>query len=244
MILIAALGFAAVSATGPDVEPVAIEAALPESLSSRVAAAGFAAMLNPEIEVVVPDTQATFAVEASPAPRSEPAPTTTTTTTTTTSTTAPPATTTTTTAAPPPTTTTTTAAPPPTTTTTTTTPPAATTTTAPTPTTTAPPADGGPRDVEEWRSLVAEHFPAELVDEALSVMRCESLGDPLAYNSSSGASGLFQFIPGTWSWASPNAGFGGASPFEPDANIGTAAWLVQTSIDQGKDAWVHWSCKP
>jgi soluble lytic murein transglycosylase-like protein len=104
--------------------------------------------------------------------------------------------------------------------------------------------DGGPRDVEEWRSLVSQFFPAERVDEALSVMRCESLGDPLAYNSSSGASGLFQFIPGTWGWASPNAGYGGASPFDAEANIATAAWLVQSSIDQGKSAWVHWSCKP
>ena len=91
---------------------------------------------------------------------------------------------------------------------------------------------------------MSQHFPTELVDEALSVMRCESLGDPLAYNSSSGASGLFQFIPGTWGWASPNAGYSGASPFEPEANVATAAWLVQTSIDQGKDAWVHWTCKP
>ncbi|MCP3998243.1 MAG: lytic transglycosylase domain-containing protein [bacterium] len=104
--------------------------------------------------------------------------------------------------------------------------------------------DGGPRDVEEWRSLVSQFFPAERVDEALRVMRCESLGDPLAYNSSSGASGLFQFIPGTWGWASPHAGYTGASPFDPEANVATAAWLVQTSIDQGKSAWIHWSCKP
>lgn len=110
--------------------------------------------------------------------------------------------------------------------------------------TTLPPVAGGARDVEEWRSLVEVYFTAELVDGALAVMRCESLGDPLAYNPTSGASGLFQFIPSTWAWASPDAGFSGASPFEPDANIGSAAWLAQRSIDQGRDPWVQWSCKP
>jgi soluble lytic murein transglycosylase-like protein len=88
------------------------------------------------------------------------------------------------------------------------------------------------------------YFAAELVDDALEVMRCESRGDPLAYNSSSGASGLFQFIPSTWAWAAPDAGFAGASPFEAEANVGTTAWLVKRSIDQGKDPWTHWSCKP
>jgi soluble lytic murein transglycosylase-like protein len=98
--------------------------------------------------------------------------------------------------------------------------------------------------VEEWRYLVEQYFAADLVDEALAVMRCESLGDPLAYNPASGASGLFQFIPSTWAWASDGAGFAGASPFDPGANVGSAAWLVQRSIDQGKDAWTHWTCKP
>ena len=84
----------------------------------------------------------------------------------------------------------------------------------------------------------------DLIDEALLVIRCESRGDPLAYNQVSGASGLFQFIPSTWAWAAPNAGFPGASPFEPDANVGAAAWLTQRSINQGKNPWAHWSCRP
>ena len=92
--------------------------------------------------------------------------------------------------------------------------------------------------------MVAQYFPEDLVDGALSVIACESHGDPLAYNPYSGASGLFQFILGTWDWASSNAGFGGASPFEPDANIASAAWLVQHSMDQGNDPWDHWACKP
>ena len=81
-------------------------------------------------------------------------------------------------------------------------------------------------------------------DYLLSTAMRESSLKPQAKSKTSSASGLFQFIPGTWGWASPNAGYAGASPFEPEANVATAAWLVQTSIDQGKDAWVHWTCKP
>ncbi len=82
------------------------------------------------------------------------------------------------------------------------------------------------------------------MDEALSVIRCESNGDPLAVNPRSNASGLFQFLPGTWAWASTLAGWGGANVFNPEANVAVAAWLVQDSIDRGKDPWVHWTCKP
>ena len=241
MILIAALGFAAVGADTPrQQETTPVVNVLPASLSARVAAASFSAVLNPEISqtAVVEETVAA-PVEQAAAPRVEP--TTVTTTTApppTTTTTAAPATTTT--ASPPPTTTTT--APPPSTTTTAA--PATTTTAAAVTTTTEPPVEGGSRDVAEWRPLAELYFPSELFDEALSVIRCESKGDPLAYNPRSGASGLFQFIPGTWSWASVNAGFSGASPFNPEANVGTAAWLVQTSLNQGNDAWSHWSCKP
>jgi hypothetical protein len=119
-----------------------------------------------------------------------------------------------------------------------------TSTTAATTTTQPPPDTGGPRDVEEWRPLVEQYFPPEIVDDALKVMKCESKGDPAAYNSRSGASGLFQFIPNTWNWASSKAGWAGASPFDPEANTASAAWLVNWSLDRGKDAWAHWSCKP
>lgn len=98
--------------------------------------------------------------------------------------------------------------------------------------------------MEEWRPLVEQYFPPELVEEALSVIDCESNGDPLAVNSRSGASGLFQFMPGTWTWASSLAGWDGANVFLPEANIAVAAWLVQDSIDRGNPAWTHWTCKP
>jgi len=137
-----------------------------------------------------------------------------------------------------PRTTTTTRAPTPTTTTTQAPPP-------PTTTTTAPPNDGGgPRPAENWRGLVSQYFPSDLVNEALSIIQCESKGDPSAYNSRSGASGLFQFIPGTWANVSPKAGWGGASPFDPEANVASAAWLVDYSINNGQYRWYHWTCRP
>ena len=105
---------------------------------------------------------------------------------------------------------------------------------------------GGHGNVEGWRPLVAQYFPDHQVESALSVMRCESNGDPNAVNSRSGASGLFQFMPGTWNWASAQGGFGGYSPFHAEANIASAAWLVEYSTQTGhpRGPWGHWTCRP
>lgn len=132
-------------------------------------------------------------------------------------------------------------------TTTTTSPPGTTATTTTTTVTTDP--GGGeypwspPPEVEQWRSLVAQHFPANRVDEALHIMSCESLGDPEAYNPYSGASGLFQFIPSTWATASVSAGYAGASAFDPVANTASAAWLAGEYERLGLYYWQAWSCK-
>ena len=59
------------------------------------------------------------------------------------------------------------------------------------------------------------------VQWAINVAYCESRYHPNSVNSESGASGLFQFMPSTWSgtpWASQ-------SPFDPVANAQAAAWL-------------------
>ncbi|MGQ0848709.1 MAG: transglycosylase SLT domain-containing protein [Actinomycetota bacterium] len=114
------------------------------------------------------------------------------------------------------------------------------------PTATTVPGAGKPLKpaVERWRSLVASHFRSEWVDSALRIMQCESLGDPGAYNPYSGASGLFQFLPGTWAVVSPKAGFGGASAFDPEANTVSAAWLANYYEGQGKSPWTPWHCKP
>jgi uncharacterized protein YraI len=60
--------------------------------------------------------------------------------------------------------------------------------------------------------------PAE---DMIRVAACESVWDPNAVNSSSGASGLFQFMPGTW-LSTPYAD---QSIFDPVANARAAAWM-------------------
>ena len=123
-----------------------------------------------------------------------------------------------------------------------------TTTRPPSTNTTTTSGGGGTRTftptVERWRSLVGQYFPTNMVDDALAVIYCESRGNPDAYNPYSGASGLFQFIPGTWAVASVKAGFSGASAFEPEPNVASAWWLVSYYQSRGKPSWAAWSCQP
>ena len=53
-----------------------------------------------------------------------------------------------------------------------------------------------------WRPLVRRFWPASLVERALRVIRAESGGRPTARNGS-GASGLFQLLPGPAGWWIP-----------------------------------------
>lgn len=101
------------------------------------------------------------------------------------------------------------------------------------------------RGAESWRWLVERYFPEGLVDEALAIIQCESRGNPDAENPRSTATGLFQFLSSTWTWASAEAGWAGASRYDPEANTAVAAWLVQTSIETGHryGRWGHWECR-
>lgn len=126
--------------------------------------------------------------------------------------------------------------------------PSPTTTSPPTTTTTTAASGGGgpwdhPPEVERWRSLVQQFFPANRVEEALRIIDCESNGDPDAYNPYSGASGLFQFLPSTWATTAPKAGYGGASIFDPEANTASAAWLANRYEELGQYYWQAWSCR-
>jgi uncharacterized protein YraI len=58
-------------------------------------------------------------------------------------------------------------------------------------------------------------------EDMLRVAKCESVLDPSNVNSSSGASGLFQFMPGTW-LTTP---FADQDIFDPVANANAAAWM-------------------
>ena len=69
------------------------------------------------------------------------------------------------------------------------------------------------------------------VQWAMNVAYCESRYHPNSVNSSSGASGLFQFLPSTWAFT-PYAGY---SPFDPKYNALAAAWLYQRD---GPSQWV------
>jgi hypothetical protein len=100
-----------------------------------------------------------------------------------------------------------------------------------------------PPHIEQWRPLVEQFFPAIRVNEALAILRCESNGDPDAYNPYSGASGLFQFLPSTWASTAPKAGYAGASVFDPEANAASAAWLANRYQQLGQYYWQAWSCR-
>lgn len=88
--------------------------------------------------------------------------------------------------------------------------------------------------VGRWQYLVERYFPASEIDKAMRVMYCESRGNPDATNESSGAGGLFQHLPQYWSSRSQAAGFAGASVYNAEANVATAAWLLTR---QGWGAW-------
>jgi hypothetical protein len=103
------------------------------------------------------------------------------------------------------------------------------------PRTAAPPGGntGMGTNVEQWRPLVEAHFGAN-TDGALRVMDCESGGNPTAYNTSSGASGLFQFLGSTWRRVG-----GEGDVFDPAENIARAATLSKGGTD-----WRQWTCQP
>jgi len=94
----------------------------------------------------------------------------------------------------------------------------------------------GPSEIESVIRAAAVTWDAD-VDQLLRIAWCESRYNPAAYNASSGASGLFQFISGTWAINSVRAGYGGASVFDPVANANTAAMMFASGQAR------QWACK-
>jgi len=72
---------------------------------------------------------------------------------------------------------------------------------------------------------------AAAVQWAMNVAWCESRYHPNSVNTSSGAAGLFQFLPSTWS----GTPYASQSPFDPRANAFAAAWLYS---HYGPGRWV------
>ena len=104
-------------------------------------------------------------------------------------------------------------------------------------------------EVDRWPPVVEEalesyEIESEL-DDFMRVMHCESRGDPLALNDRvysnplDQASGLMQHMPRWWEWRAEQAGYKGASPFNPIANIYVSAWLLALPNIGG---WSHWEC--
>ena len=98
-------------------------------------------------------------------------------------------------------------------------------------------------NVERWRDDVAAAIaayggPASDVDLFLTIMHRESRGQPEATNPTSGAAGLMQHMPQYWDQRAISAGYAGASPYDPIANINVSAWLLYQATGGG---WGHWS---
>ncbi|TME41417.1 MAG: hypothetical protein E6I57_04635 [Chloroflexi bacterium] len=97
----------------------------------------------------------------------------------------------------------------------------------------APPVPG---DIASIIRSAAANWGAD-PDQLLRVAWCESRYNPSAYNPSSGASGLFQFLASTWAANSVRAGYAGASPFDAVANANTAAYMFANGQAR------QWSCR-
>lgn len=112
----------------------------------------------------------------------------------------------------------------------------------------------GDRDEELWRSLVDEYFgDIGETNNALTIIACESNGDPFAVNPNGNVpKGLWQFIPTTWDWATEaNGAWTNEHRFHPRAATATARWLYDWADDRtrqdgsdgkGFDPWVHCRC--
>ena len=105
-----------------------------------------------------------------------------------------------------------------------------------------------PRHVEEWRPLVATWFRSGDVDRVLTIIACESSGDPHAWNPlrtpHGHATGLLQHLEDYWPERAQNArqaGYGNEGDiWSPDDQAAVSAWLAYNT-PQGFD---HWVCNP
>jgi surface rod structure-forming protein G/transglycosylase-like protein with SLT domain/uncharacterized protein DUF348 len=93
-----------------------------------------------------------------------------------------------------------------------------------------------PAEIEAVIRAAAARYGAD-PEQLLRVAWCESKYNPNAYNVSSGASGLFQFMPRTWAANSVRVGYDGASPFDPVAAANVAAWMFANGSAS------LWTCK-
>jgi hypothetical protein len=82
-------------------------------------------------------------------------------------------------------------------------------------------------------------LPSQVSPRVACIIRVESRGDPTAHNRS-GASGLGQFLPGTW--ASTPQGRAGLSVYNPDANRAAINWMLSVGRASEFDAVRFYGC--
>jgi soluble lytic murein transglycosylase-like protein len=81
-------------------------------------------------------------------------------------------------------------------------------------------------------------WPADQVDELLSVAWCESRFRVEA--NGWGALGLMQIMP---FWFE-SVGIDPAQAFDPATNLKVAYHIYQNDLKNGYDEWASWTCKP
>ncbi len=79
---------------------------------------------------------------------------------------------------------------------------------------------GGSNDIIAIITAAARRY-GQSPSAMIAVARCESTLNPRAVNRSSGASGLFQFLPSTWR----TTPYAAQSIFDPVASANAAAWM-------------------
>lgn len=89
------------------------------------------------------------------------------------------------------------------------------------------------------RALVTRYFPAEDVNRAIRVAWCQSRFNPTSTNTETGGTGLFHHLPEFWPERAKAAGFEGAAPTEPEANVAAAAHAI---YEEG--GWAVFPCDP
>ena len=108
-------------------------------------------------------------------------------------------------------------------------------------------------DVEQWRPLVADIFPADEVDDVLSVMACESGGNPnLRYLEKWGMDsvGLMQVNEGWltgWSqpeWSIRSHNGRDVDLTDPATNLQATKFIRFFEDETGQRPWSQWACQP
>jgi len=100
----------------------------------------------------------------------------------------------------------------------------------------------------DWRPLVATYFKSEDVDRVLAIIRCESSGNPSAWNeqptSHGHATGLLQHLEDYWPDRAVKADAAGyhnhGDIWSAEDQMAVSAWLAYAT-PQG---FGHWVCNP